>query len=214
MLFYNEDMVYYLFLTTSSLKIAESINSINKHMREYLFPKDLYRYYGANGEPLFRRLFRSNEIRFLRAFRKAQYYLNRNKILFYFWEFRKRRIANKTHIQISSFAEIGEGFYIGHFGRVIINPKAVLGKNINIATGVTIGQTNRGKLSGAPTIGDNVWIGTNAVIVGKINIGTDVLIAPNAYVNFDVPDHSIVVGNPAKVIHRENATDKYIEFTV
>lgn len=106
------------------------------------------------------------------------------------------------------------GFYIGHCGRIIINPRTVLGKNINIATGVTIGQENRGKRKGCPIIGDNVWIGTNAVIVGNITIGTDVLIAPLAYVNFDVPDHSIVIGNPAKIIHRENATEGYINRTV
>ena len=56
-----------------------------------------------------------------------------------------------------------------------------------------------------------MWIGTNAVVVGKITIGDDVLIAPGAFVNFDVPPHSIVVGNPAKIISRENATEKYIE---
>ena len=53
-------------------------------------------------------------------------------------------------------------------------------------------------------------IGANAVIVGNITIGSDVLIAPPAYVNFDVPDHSIVIGNPARIIHRENATEDYV----
>ena len=50
--------------------------------------------------------------------------------------------------------------------------------------------------------------------MGNIKIGNDVLIAPLSYVNFDVPDHSIVVGNPAKVISRENATEGYINRTV
>lgn len=89
-----------------------------------------------------------------------------------------------------------------------------MGENINIATGVTIGQENRGARAGTPTIGNNCWIGTNAVIVGNIKIGTDVLIAPLNFVNFDVPDHSIVIGNPAKVIHRENATERYIDRAV
>lgn len=53
-------------------------------------------------------------------------------------------------------------------------------------------------------------MGANAVIVGNIRIGNDVLIAPGAYVNFDVPSHSIVLGNPAKIISRENATEGYI----
>ena len=76
---------------------------------------------------------------------------------------------------------------------------------------MTIGRENRGKREGSPIVGDCVWIGTNAVVVGKITIGDDVLIAPGAFVNFDVPPHSIVVGNPAKIISRENATEKYIE---
>ena len=83
-----------------------------------------------------------------------------------------------------------------------------------MAPGVTIGQENRGKRKGCPVIGDNCWIGTNAVIVGKITIGNDVLIAPLSFVNFDVPSHSIVIGNPAKIIHKENATHEYINRTV
>ena len=110
------------------------------------------------------------------------------------------RMSRKTMIQISPETNIGKGFYIGHYGSIIINPKAVLGMNCNVAVGVTIGQENRGDRKGAPVIGDCVWIGTNAVVVGNIVIGDDVFIAPNAYVNFNVPSHSVVIGNPAKVI--------------
>lgn len=85
---------------------------------------------------------------------------------------------------------------------------------MNIATGVTIGKTNRGNSKGTPTIGNHVWIGTNAVIVGNITVGDDVLIAPNAYVNVDVPAHSVVVGNPAVIHAKENATEAYINRTV
>lgn len=73
-----------------------------------------------------------------------------------------------------------------------------------------IGQENRGKRKGTPIIGNEVWIGANAVIVGNVKIGNDVLIALLSYVNFDVPDHSIVVGNPAKIISKEYATKDYI----
>ena len=59
-------------------------------------------------------------------------------------------------------------------------------------------------------IGDKVWIGTGAVIVGRIDIISNVLIAPNSFVNFDVPDNSLVIGNPARIIQRENATEGYI----
>lgn len=71
---------------------------------------------------------------------------------------------------------------------IVINGKARIGKNCNIAHGITIGQANRGKLKGYPTVGDSVWIGTGSVIVGNINIGSNVLIAPNSFVNVDVKE--------------------------
>jgi serine O-acetyltransferase len=173
------------------------------------FKQDLFRYYGEEKEPFLRRLFRSPELRYIALFRRCQAASNP------LWKavlmLRLKKMERKTHIQIPARTKIGGGFYIGHTGRVIIHPDARLGRNVNVGTGVTIGRENRGKREGAPTIGDNCWIGTNAVIVGNITIGEDVLIAPLAYVNFDVPAHSIVIGNPAKIIAGENATEGYIQ---
>ena len=59
-----------------------------------------------------------------------------------------------------------------------------------------------------------MWIGTNSIVVGNVHIENDVLIAPNAYLNFDVPDHSIVWGNPGKIIEKSNATDGYITMRI
>lgn len=173
-----------------------------------IFKKDLYRFYGEKGEPFIKKVFRPLELKYIAIFRKAGACKFLPLKLFYM--LRLMHLSNKTKIQIPARTTIGEGFYIGHLGRVIIHPEAKLGKNINIATGVTIGRENRGKREGVPVIGDNCWIGTNAVIVGNIKIGSDVLIAPLSFVNFDVPDHSIVIGNPAKIISRENATENYV----
>jgi len=123
-----------------------------------------------------------------------------------------RRYSYKYGIQIPVNTSIGEGFYIGHFGTIVINSRAVIGNNCNIAHNVTIGMSYRGDKTGTPTIGDHVWIGTGAVIVGKIHIGQNVLIAPLSYVNIDVPSDSIVIGNPAKIITNMNATDGYINY--
>ena len=172
------------------------------------FSKDLYRYYGEKGESFVKRLLRPTELKFIALFRKAEkckfvplklYYTVKLKFMSY-----------KTHIQIPARTKIDEGFYIGHTGRVIIHPDAKLGKNMNVGTGVTIGYENRGERKGAPTFDGECWIGTNSVIVGNIKIGKDVMIAPLTFVNFDVPAHSIVIGNPAKIIHKENATKDYI----
>ena len=117
----------------------------------------------------------------------------------------------KKHInEIPRQVQIGEGLYLGHLGPRYINQDVIIGKNCNINQNVTIGQENRGKRKGTPTIGDEVWIGANAVIVGKITIGNNVLIAPNTFVNFDVPSNSIVIGNPAKIIPNDKATEGYI----
>lgn len=121
-----------------------------------------------------------------------------------------RWLRLKRGIEIPSCTKIGEGLYLGHAYNITINGSAVIGRNVNIHKGVTIGKESRGKRIGSPTIGNSVWIGVNACVVGKIVIGDDVMIAPNAYVNFDVPSHSIVIGNPGTIIHRDNATDGYI----
>ena len=97
---------------------------------------------------------------------------------------------------------------------ITINEESILGKNINIHKGATIGKENRGKKLGAPKIGNNVYIGVNSTVVGKIEIGNDVLIAPNTYVNFNVPSHSIVIGSPGVIIPNEKATEGYVNFCV
>lgn len=173
-----------------------------------VFAKDLYRFYGEAGESLLQRLFRPTELKYIALFRRANTCRFRPLKLYY--TLRLKCMSYRTQIQIPARTEIGEGFYIGHTGRVIIHPDAKLGRNINLGTGVTIGAENRGKRKGAPTLLGNCWVGTNAVIVGNVTIGEDVMIAPLSLVNFDVPPHSIVVGNPAKIISKENATEDYI----
>ena len=73
-----------------------------------------------------------------------------------------------------------------------------------------VGQANRGIRKGYPIIGDRVWIGINAVVVGNVTIGDDVMIAPNSFVNVDVPSHSVVFGNPCVIKRRNWATEGYV----
>ncbi|MGU3374227.1 serine O-acetyltransferase [Chryseobacterium sp. M5A1_1a] len=148
-------------------------------------------------------------LHYIYIFRKAQKY-QKKTIPGIFWRLVLRHYQIKYGFQIYPETEIGEGLYLGHWGALVINPKTKIGKNCNIAQGVTIGQQNRGKNEGFPVIGDEVWIGPNAVIVGNVKIGNNVLIAPNAYVNFDVPNDSMVVGNPGKIYPTLEATKGYI----
>jgi serine O-acetyltransferase len=123
-----------------------------------------------------------------------------------------RRYTYKLGISIPSTIEIGSGFYIGHFGCIFVNDDSRIGKNCNISQGVTLGQANRGRNKGSPTIGDNVYIGPGAKIVGAVKVGNNVAIGANCVVTKDVPDHAVVVGVPGKVISYEGS-EGYINRT-
>ena len=172
---------------------------------------DLYRYTGNSSlASSIKTWIKEPGYRYMYFFRMAQAYA-RTPLIGLVAKLLLRRCSHRFGMQIPAETKIGAGFYIGHFGTIVINKLAVIGKNCNISPGATIGQANRGKFAGTPTLGDSVWIGVNAIIVGKITIGDDVLIAPGAYVNVDVPSHSIVMGNPAVIKPREDATAGYID---
>lgn len=131
-----------------------------------------------------------------------------------FWELLLQYYKRKTGIQIPSVTSIGRGFRILHFGTIVVNPEAVIGENVTIAQGVLIG-CSEGKNSGSPKIGRNVQLGANCLILGGVVVGDNVLVAPGAFVNFDVPDNSIVIGNPGKIIQKkESPVKKYIIYSV
>lgn len=146
---------------------------------------------------------------YLKYFRLAQ--SSKNLISIKLYRLLLKIFCRLYCVELQPSTRIGGGLYIGHPYGITINPKAIIGRNCNIHKGVTIGKENRGRREGYPIIGDRVWIGVNATVVGKIAIGDDVLIAPNAYVNCDVPSHSIVLGNPCIIKHKENATERYVE---
>lgn len=205
-------MQIYKFLLTLTnyliIKFKDFILSLQNMKHYSTIQKDFYRESGTwlSTFNIWKKCINPN-LHFIYILRKSQ---NSKGIFRLFWKLVLRKYQIKYGYQIYPETQIGEGFYLGHWGAVVINPKVRIGKNCNIAQGVTIGQQNRGKNQGVPSIGDSVWIGTNAVIVGNIRIGNNVLIAPNAYVNFDVPDNSIVIGNPASITPQENATQDYI----
>ena len=176
---------------------------------------DRYRHYGDSKPQLFWRI-RNVSLYCTITYRKAHYYSSRtgllNRVVSAYYRYRLNVVSRKYLFQIPYTVSIGSGFNLVHFGRVIIAPCVKIGDNCNIFTGVTIGSTTRvgGVKKGVPTIGNDVWIGPNAVVVGGITIGDNVLIAANSFVNFDVPTDSIVIGNPGKIIPSKRATEGYI----
>lgn len=175
---------------------------------------DCYRVIGKKISILnFFKAYRNQGFRFIFFLRVASFF-KKNPVLYFFSRIMIRHYSYKFGFQIPSGTQIGKGLYFSHFGTIIISLHAIIGNNCNINPNVSIGEQNRGSKKGAPTIGDFVWIGIGSVIVGKITIGDNVLIAPNSYVNFDVPAHSIVMGNPSKIISKNNPTEKYINKTL
>lgn len=175
-----------------------------------LFKSDVYRYTGrVNLFNLIRAFFLIEGAKFsffLRLGSKISKYNPLSLIFFFISRFLSRWYG----FQVPLKTKIGYGLYIGHFGSVIVNVKSIIGNNCNLSPGVTIGQISEGAKQGCPTIGDNVWIGTNSVIVGKITIGDNCHICPNSFVTFNVPPNSLVIGNPSIIKSQWNKSDHYI----
>ncbi|WP_263408474.1 serine O-acetyltransferase [Terriglobus tenax] len=98
-------------------------------------------------------------------------------------------------------AEIGPGLLIAHCGGITLHPEVVIGKHCDLAHHVTLGTRGVGSV-GAPRLGDNVYIGTNAVLIGPILVGDGARVAANSLVNRDVPAGATVMGVPAAIVKR------------
>jgi serine O-acetyltransferase len=95
-------------------------------------------------------------------------------------------------IDISTNSDIGPGLYIGHFGGVFVHCNA--GRNLSLGQDVTLGYKGAGRSNGWPTLGDDVYLGTGAKVIGKVSIGTGAIVGANTVVTKDVPPHTRVVG--------------------
>jgi serine O-acetyltransferase len=107
-------------------------------------------------------------------------------------------------IEIPCEAVIGRGFTIEHTGAIVISGDAVFGDDCVVRQGVTVGLRHRNR-RGSPRIGNRVDIGAGAKLLGGITVGDDVAIGANAVVLCDVPDGCIAVGVPATVKLRRGA---------
>ncbi len=92
-----------------------------------------------------------------------------------------------------------------------MNERVSIGKNCNLSHGVTIGQRNRGKHKGCPTIGNMVYLGSGSCILGGISIGSNVAVGAHAVVVCDVSDNEVVAGNPARKIS-EAGSNGYVNW--
>jgi serine O-acetyltransferase len=105
-----------------------------------------------------------------------------------------------TGIDIHPGATIGQGFFIDHGTGVVIGGTAIVGNDVTIYQGVTLGGTSLQRKKRHPTICDNVVVGSGAAVLGDITIGENVKIGANSVVVKDVPPNSTVVGIPGRVV--------------
>lgn len=127
---------------------------VKKHIK-----LDAFRYGASSTKSIIKLYVSTPGFRFMCWHRIAHKMRSKGKLMYFFPWFILKRLKYKYGYDIPAETQIGKGFYIGHFGGIVISPKAVIGKNVNISQGVTIGLNPRGRNKGYPTIGDNVYIG-------------------------------------------------------
>ena len=120
-----------------------------------------------------------------------------HRILLQPFRFRLRKLQLKFGIEISYKSDIGEGFHIAHGNGIVVHPNAVIGKQCSILQQVTIGNNVAKSRNEVATIGDYVFIGAGAKIIGSVKIGDHVVIGANSVVTKDVESNTVVAGVPA-----------------
>lgn len=122
--------------------------------------------------------------------------------------FRARRIsqkaARKTGIEIHPGAVIGKGFFIDHGSGVIIGETTIIGDNVTLYQGVTLGGTGKESGKRHPTLCDNVMVSAGAKIIGSFTIGENSKIGAGSVVLEEVPPNCTVVGVPGRIVKRDN----------
>lgn len=148
-------------------------------------------------------LFKSETMRYIFAGRLSADHTPFAKL----WGGVQKYLGNKMGCEIG-WANIESGLVLAHPYGITVNGEAKIGKDCTLFKGCTIGGIRGGERAGAPTLGARVVICSNAMVCGNISVGNDVLIAAGTFVNFDVPDNSVVIGNPG-IIHYKVSPTKY-----
>lgn len=111
----------------------------------------------------------------------------------------------KTGVTLNPGTDIGPGLYIPHPGCIVINPNCKIGRNLYLSHDVLLGKAHSGSRKGVPDIGDDVFIGAGARLLGKLTIGDNAAIGANAVVLGDIPANTFAAGAPAKVVKEVGA---------
>lgn len=136
----------------------------------------------------------------IRSHRKAHWFYTHQK--YFIARTISQRSARKTGIEIHPGAQIGRRFFIDHGTGIVIGETTVIGDDVTIYQGVTLGGTGKDVGKRHPTIGNNVLIGAGSKILGPVTVGDNTNIAAGAVVLDKIPSNSTAVGVPARVVRR------------
>lgn len=170
---------------------------------------DLFRYMTSTSLKSFIRGWYITGFRYTFFMRCCKYFASSNiwlRPLYFICRIALRHYSVKYGFQIPWQANIGPGLCIGHYGPIIVNPNSTIGSNCNITVGVLLGlnhkRNSQGEVIGFeyPVVGDRVALCNNAKLIGGVNVGSDSIIGVGSIVTKDIPDGSVVVGNPAKIV--------------
>ena len=179
----------------------------------FFIKADLYRYYGDCSKSAFKNAYKHIPgFRFTYWLRKCDYLSRRpvfTRPLFYRARRQYMKLKFKYGYDIEYSTKIGAGFYLGHWGGVVINGAAVIGENCNISHQVTIGADAKYGQDAVPVIGNRVYIAPGSKVFGKITLGDGCSVGANSVVTADVPPGTTAAGLPARVVS-QNGSEGYI----
>lgn len=127
-----------------------------------------------------------------------------NRKMYFLARYISQRAARKTGIEIHPGATIGEGLFIDHGNGVIIGETTIIGNNVTLYQGVTLGGTGKEHGKRHPTICDNVMISAGAKVLGSFTVGENSKIGAGSVVLEEVPPNCTVVGVPGRIVKRDN----------
>ncbi len=151
-------------------------------------------------------VFKDRFYEYMKCLRKLEYYQNSGGVLKYWYAYKLGKLKQVTGIDLDANVA-GPGLHLPH-GKVVINARAKIGEHCKIMSDVTIGVTGRHDDGMAPRIGNRVFIGTGARIIGDVEIADDVVIGANAVIIKSCLESNVTIaGNPAKIINHRGSED-------
>lgn len=136
----------------------------------------------------------------IRKYRKAHWFFNHK--MYFIARAISQSASRRTGIEIHPGAQIGRRFFIDHGTGIVIGETTVIGDDVTIYQGVTLGGTGKDVGKRHPTIGNHVMIGSGAKVLGPITVGSNTNIAAGAVVIDNIPENATAVGVPARVVRR------------